>query len=298
MCYEPVSIASCFTLGGYAITPDSVLHSGRALLIPKGTKRIWAVSKVNNGYFEFNNVRKGSYTVYVIPTYPEHKKYLPTFYFDKQYYRNADYVDVTEDTKIKVKMREYIREKGTGRIWGSINFDSEKLNDSVMMKNAMGEIYTEMNFLTPAFIPVLLIEKSGKVVAWTETDSEGNYAFDDVPEGDYLVYVETPAASAGNEVELTGGKSSNQNMVLKSIETPTSINLPKIDGISIYPNPAYEKITIVIDESTEMKIYNIQGQLLMQRKINRGENLIEIGELNPGVLLMKIGANFAKIIKR
>lgn len=298
MCYEPVSIASCFTLGGYAITPDSVLHSGRALLIPKGTKRIWAVSKVNNGYFEFNNVRKGSYTVYVIPTYPEHKKYLPTFYFDKQYYRNADYVDVTEDTKIKVKMREYIREKGTGRIWGSINFDSEKLNDSVMMKNAMGEIYTEMNFLTPAFIPVLLIEKSGKVVAWTETDSEGNYAFDDVPEGDYLVYVETPAASAGNEVELTGGKSSNQNMVLKSIETPTSINLPKIDGISIYPNPAYEKITIVIDESTEMKIYNIQGQLLMQRKINRGENVIEIGELNPGVLLMKIGANFAKIIKR
>lgn len=61
--------------------------------------------------------------------------------------------------------------------------------------------------------------------------------------------------------------------------------------IKIYPNPAIENITVLSDENASLKIFNIQGELLLTRQINPKKNIIPVGGLSSGNYIVKISNN-------
>ncbi len=299
LCYELISTAKTSVIAGYALTESGKLSSGRALLIHKPTRKVYAITKINEGYFEFKNVQKAAYTVYVIPTYPELLKFLPTFYVDKLYYRNADFFEVSEEkTEIFVKMLSHQPKIGTGRIFGNVHYESDILNDSLMMKNILGESFANVNFNLAVDVPVLLLDLKEQPITWTVTDIYGNYLFENIPIGAFRIFSETTTATGNQNVELTGDRSTvTVNMVMKSNVESTSIPEKIISEIAVYPVPAKDKLTVVLPSNEIISIFDIRGQMIFKQQGVTGMNKIDISNLNKGVLILKTGNNSIRIVK-
>jgi len=299
LCYELISSAKTYSISGYALTESGKLNSGRAVLIHKPNRKVFAISKINEGNFEFKNIPNSVYTVYVIPAYPELMQYVPTFYVDKLFYRNADFFEVnTDKTDIYVKMRFHERKSGTGRISGNIHYETDNLNDSITVKNVFGESFASANFNIAVDIPVLLLDMNDQTVAWTITDIYGNYIFENVPNGSFKIFSETSTASANSKVELSGERNSvTANLVMKSNTESTSISDPISSKLVVYPIPAKDKLNVVLQENDIISILDVRGQLLYKKQGEIGINEINLSSFGKGLLILRTGNNTIKIVK-
>jgi hypothetical protein len=60
--------------------------------------------------------------------------------------------------------------------------------------------------------------------------------------------------------------------------------------LSIYPNPAQESIRIdgLNNQEAEINVYDVQGKLVLQEQLLRGENLLRIEQLNAGNYFLEV----------
>jgi uncharacterized protein (TIGR02145 family) len=84
----------------------------------------------------------------------------------------------------------------------------------------------------------------------------------------------------------------------------TFINENNIEKhIQIYPNPASERVYIYCEERKDfkMQVYNMIGECVLQRELDRGTNEIDIHSLSKGIYVIKLtGTNWTgqkKLIK-
>lgn len=76
-----------------------------------------------------------------------------------------------------------------------------------------------------------------------------------------------------------------------------------INSFSIYPNPASESIIIDVadKQNLNLSLYNLVGELILQRRLSSNKNSIDISSLRPGMYIIQVtGLNWAaqqKIIK-
>jgi len=63
--------------------------------------------------------------------------------------------------------------------------------------------------------------------------------------------------------------------------------------LNLFPNPASEKVTIITDVTgrSVISIYNLQGQLLMQKQVQQGKTDFDISDLAKGVYLVRLYSN-------
>jgi DUF971 family protein len=63
--------------------------------------------------------------------------------------------------------------------------------------------------------------------------------------------------------------------------------------LNLYPNPASDKVTLSTDmtEHSVISVYNLQGQLLLQKQIQQGKADIDISELAKGVYILRLYSN-------
>ena len=298
-CFEITQTADSLTLSGYALAGTDSVKSGTAILFEKGIRKCAALVGITNGTFTFGRLHPAAYTVYVIPDKELYQSYLPTFYVDKLYYKTADFVELNQNIRdVIVKMKYYDRKTGAGKIYGNIYYESYKLNDSLMVRNALMNTEGTANYNMAVNATVLLFNKSNAVVAWTLTDVNGNYVFTDIPIDTYTVVSETASAFASTSVVLTAGQSTaNRDLMLKSTEGTTGISEPVNPVISLYPNPVKDKLTIELVQESEISIYNLNGQLHNQRQLNAGINTVDLSNMSAGVYIARIGTKSFKLIK-
>lgn len=70
-------------------------------------------------------------------------------------------------------------------------------------------------------------------------------------------------------------------------------------GVSIYPNPAAEMLTINgIEQETTVRIYSTNGKLQMTENISSTNNTLSVASLSKGIYLLQINTEVIRIIKR
>jgi plastocyanin len=83
------------------------------------------------------------------------------------------------------------------------------------------------------------------------------------------------------------------------VQTPTGISLAQsfIDKISVYPNPARSIIHLNLSEpqNAMLKIINLAGQLIIERQIENGENIIDATKLPEGMYIVMVISNKKQI---
>jgi hypothetical protein len=70
----------------------------------------------------------------------------------------------------------------------------------------------------------------------------------------------------------------------------TIVDIKEFDAketFRIWPNPTSGKLTIASPQSTEVKVFNLDGRLCMTRKIAKGLNSLNMDGLSPGMYILQ-----------
>ena len=76
---------------------------------------------------------------------------------------------------------------------------------------------------------------------------------------------------------------------IKSEPLTTAINQLATNGneVNIYPNPATDKVYVDFNQPIKVAVYNIAGSLLKSKLIQSKYDFINVGDLQPGVYLIR-----------
>jgi hypothetical protein len=164
---------------------------------------------------------------------------------------------------------------------------------------------------TPAPGIDLLLKLGGNVVATTITGTDGTYAFDKLPAGDYEVAVElagytqdavrkvtvSSAVPLADKIDFTIWTADNTHVITKISDLTNSF------GMKIYPNPTTGKVNIDITwkniTDADVIVYNMLGAEVFHQKFFNGEKIIfNLSENSTGEYMVKVKAgDFTKIDK-
>jgi hypothetical protein len=152
-----------------------------------------------------------------------------------------------------------------------------------------------------------------EVVATTYSDINGNFAFYDVDDGYYLLYIDVPGIVHTNyyEVWITGGQMMNnldyymdEETISKVYLTPVTENMVTNTPVILAPNPAQNFINLnnihTNIEDVVFRIYDIHGRKVFESETNISSNSIDldISYLNNGEYIIKIIGDEEIIIRK
>ena len=83
----------------------------------------------------------------------------------------------------------------------------------------------------------------------------------------------------------------NSGMIENACENNDITSLPSINNngeLSVYPNPAKDKLNISIKDNSNVYVYNVNGQLIMQEENISGTYQMDISGLDNGTYIIKV----------
>jgi len=86
----------------------------------------------------------------------------------------------------------------------------------------------------------------------------------------------------------------------ESCQTAGIEEYPKVNDISIFPNPASETFTISLPDNTSTTdciLFDNAAQEVMRFTVSGGENLVDVSGLECGIYMMQINSQISKLIK-
>jgi hypothetical protein len=291
-----LEVAPAFSVSGIALAGEDTLQSGRVVLISKQRKHAVAMAPIYGGKYVFSNVPKGEYTVFVQPDRRLYRAFLPTFYVDKLWLREADFFVLDENkTDIAVSLASVKTRPGSGRIEGRVTYENEKLRDSVYTNRpsrvAAAEVAND--------VVVMLLDRANQVVAWTLTDDYGRYSFDAIATVGYRVISETTSSEAESDVMLSSSyPNATVDLVLKTPSEITGLNPVSSAKLRVSPTVVTDYMEISLDEAADVTVFNMQGQQVWRKSLDAGKHTLDAGVLPGGILMMKAAGETLKFIKR
>lgn len=140
-----------------------------------------------------------------------------------------------------------------------------------------------------------------EIVATTETDDEGSFAFNDVEDGSYYLWADIPGLPVQGVYEITiSGHQYVSNLdYLVTEEVVIPNGEPQYSGIDqmmgdptieIYPNPCSEFIRVSLEKSSQgiIDIIDTKGVCVKHIKIASENILIDVSKILPGNYLIRI----------
>jgi chitinase len=85
-----------------------------------------------------------------------------------------------------------------------------------------------------------------------------------------------------------------------AFQNPNGVEETSLNAIvSIYPNPALDRLTIetAVSETLNLKIINVLGSVVIEKQVSQ-KTTIDISTLSPGIYLVNIGGTVQKFIKQ
>ena len=110
-----------------------------------------------------------------------------------------------------------------------------------------------------------------------------------------LVFVEDSIRLLDKEgIVLATEPIANVKKICFASETNTDVNDTLVNTILVYPNPTQDVLMIQGAESQTLRVYNLQGSLLL----TQWGNQILVGKLPDGTYLLQIGTQVVRFIKK
>ncbi|MBW8050616.1 MAG: T9SS type A sorting domain-containing protein [Cytophagales bacterium] len=255
------------------------------------------------GNYVFDNVLIGQYLVIAKGDSLLYPNTVPTYYDTTNHWQKAIIIDVSScDTTIiaNIKLIEFPSEIGPGKLSGQVNH------------NGSGKISLIAGVPLQGVDIMIVQAFNGSVVGYTITDSSGNYSFENIPFGDYKLYVDITGLPMDStyyvKITLTDSVFTNLNFYIDStsigIEIATVITekIFEDNDFKVYPNPYSDKTQITYHltkkATVTLEIFNIVGKkvkTLINEVKYKGEHQYffstkEFG-YEPGVYILKLSVD-------
>lgn len=312
-------------LGGVVqlASDNSVFSAGDIVLFAEGSfgfDTIQAKSLGTNGDFEFTDVVLGDYYLKVIPT-GDDTVFMSTYYESTILSEQATVINfrtITSDLTLLELQRpsKFKPEEGNNVVDGFLEIEEEFLIDAQARIEARRRVRLAGVSLYRS--KSRNSRKSAEdidltdwdLVAYTQTNDNGEFKFDNVPDGIYRILIDYPGIpiASGSEIEFTLSEAEDQTditfeaaiddpevgIVVKEVNV-THSKYDLIESMLIYPNPAGDFLTLVLDSRKDyevrLSIVDIQGMEVLSRSITRNETpndrlVLDVSRILPGVYMV------------
>jgi Secretion system C-terminal sorting domain len=231
----------------------------------------------DDGRYLLENLYPGNYAIVAVADQVQYPHALPTYFGDQTGWESASFHNIypkfnSDINNIRLAEVEPLSSSdGSGQMSGAIYYADEERS----MKKGISARPAPKS-------AVILLKKSkkstmaGEVVAYTETDDFGMFAFQNVPDGDYLLHVEVPGLEMleTHEVTIIG------NQIVSGLDYTISdngifigwgvgISMLENKTLDIYPNPGPGLILMDLPAAGDyaVAVYSTDGRLVLNREI-------------------------------
>jgi hypothetical protein len=247
------------------------------------------VSENAGGNFSFAPVFVGDYLV-AVDSDPE--KYVATYYSNAFLWDEADVLELTSDTTANITITAAppnLDETtgGEGIVRGTIEEDFADEEGRVNARRRAAKRKCGLRRKTGG-------GRTGQdddqyeLIAYGETNSNGEFEYGFLPVGTYRFFVEYPGIpldeSSFVQFDIGEAGVSDDEFVLAAFVTETGITVELVLGLtsefftdfSIYPNPTARIINVeydkILSEELSMQLFDMNGKALQSRILKKGRN--------------------------
>jgi parallel beta-helix repeat protein len=266
-------------------------------------------SIAQNGVFRFNDLASGNYVFYAVPDTAYYPSTFPAYHVNKQYWKDAYQLPLTANTydlDIKLPVQAYPLSNGVGKISGHFS----QLAEGILEENIYCANWFEVNGVEELYcqdgvsnMTVLLYNKSGTTLLdYTLTNAFGNFSFNKLPFGDYLISAEkagfTTIPSPGLNLSPQNPNISNIAILMGPgwITIQSNTLLKDAVLIDVFPNPAGDLLNLTFEPEPEkpydIEIRNIYNALIIH---TQSSGSVEKGFCQLSVSHLKTGIYFGTI---
>ncbi|MEQ9376204.1 MAG: BspA family leucine-rich repeat surface protein [Imperialibacter sp.] len=262
----------------------------------------------DNGVFTINSVILGDYLLY---GEQDKQVYIPSYYRSTIDWVFADLIQLRDNvgdlalTLVNVP-RELTPADGDNTFKGLFESDFGDTGGRVLDRKRVqgaGVSVSRSRFRAKDN------EDEYELIAYVQTDETGQFEMNNLPDGDYRVNIQYPGIpmdpTSFVDFQLGGGTGVEQNSIrINALATPTSIVVTKVEetgiyldyfkGLTAYPNPAADYITIryekLVKGSVEAELIDMTGQTLQKASLIKGQNeglTLDVTKIRNGMYILR-----------
>ena len=254
-----------------------------------------ACASGGSSYYEFDDAASGNYLVkaYLLGGTPGTSGYIPTYGSSSAVWSSGTSVAHASATdNLAISMILGTVPSGPGFIGGFIS--------SGAGKGTAGTVPVEGML-------VYLMDASYNVLTYVYTDASGNYAFNGIANGSYIIYPEdyqyttTPApVTLSSASESVSGIDFKQRTAFRTIVPASVTRVSPIaatgTGINVFPNPATDNLNIQWQNQTigtaDVVITDVVGREVLRSAINinaaTGQTQLGLQSVKDGVYMITV----------
>lgn len=250
------SLTNSFSISGMVTANGSPASESVVLLIRMNRNNRYpmeAFAVGDSAYFNFSGIAEGNYILYAVPNPGVNPEFLPTYYALADHWRDAHTFELNGSVYgLEVELLE-IRNpgnghgNGNGRIRGNIALeDTMLINTGMYAEPWFGSTKSASELVSLANLPVYLYQ-DGEIVAWTLTDANGDYVFDNLAEANYSVNAQYPGISEATQtvtLDADNMIADNLSFTLSAGELDATVITETKEIVLVSPNPCTQAISI------------------------------------------------------
>lgn len=252
----------------------------------------------DDGSYLFTDLYPGTYALKALTSPEQYPNGIPTYYENHVRWQLADLIPIAPDTN-SIHRDIFLREipkltstDGSGELSGTLSTE-----EGTFLKGTMAQPAKKTG--------VILLGKAkkstmaGEVVAYVESDEQGLFIFDNVPDGEYLLVVDVAGLDmmSTHEVTIAGDQMvSGLNYTVSNegiyAGWPTAASFPENKTLNIWPNPGAGRINLDLPAAGEylVRVYSTDGRLIRTEdfRSSGGVTTLDISSENKGLYILKI----------
>ncbi len=253
--------------GGNVMFDDYPTTAGTAILLANAGSNYFAADTMQYqqyGYFYFNHIPRCRYSVKITESDQGLSgPMIPTYMGDEAHWTSATFISVANDVfSGNVHLIEGESTTGNGQITGQVAMSPSDGYDIILHTSTM----------TP--------------VDYVSADIYGNFGFDDLPYGSYILFSEKFGCLSLLGYATLSSTNPNANVVLS---TATALTEAEETEIAIFPNPASDYIHFGADIDNLVKIVSTDGILVKEVLATNGQ--LFVGNLPSGMYFLQVTSN-------
>ncbi len=248
-----------------------------------------------NGLFEYSSIFPGEYFLYVIPPEDKAVDFAPTYDYNKTKWQDAYIYD----------LKKYSN-------YHDIDIHLLSTNANQLPPNGIASISGNTAPYTKGQIIVMLYDDLRNVLyKWTDVDENGNFIFDHLPFGDFVLVTEKVNHESifSEIISLTPENSTITNVVLSKKKSGLVFlfqqRVPE-NRFVVYPNPFTTECTVSgfgTKGNYEIRIYNFVGKQIYHERFalvadEFYSRKIDFSNSTSGVYLVELRQNGTTLYKK
>jgi hypothetical protein len=254
-----------------------------------------------DGTYLLKDIPYGKYMLYALPALATQGNVVPTYYPSASHWENSTPLTVENSTPLfGVDIHVLAKSQSPGSsILGGMIYESDSSFLFKSTRDIMAKPVKKAD--------VVLVGKTkatDNVIAFTTTDYNGDFVFNNIPDGSYTIIVDIPGMPHESyyDVNVTGGQIimnldylvGEEYIIPENQVTDLPADKSQAEGLSAYPNPFRENLNLIVPAGAgghaRIRMFSLTGQMLLQYEfcLSEGRNPVDLPSLPCGIYLLEV----------